>query len=64
MLIGKIGRDIAQVVTRWLPTTAARVRARVWSSGICGGQSGAGADFLELLQLPPPIFSPQNSPFP
>jgi hypothetical protein len=33
-----IGRAIAQAVSRWLPTTAARVRSRVWSSGICGGQ--------------------------
>jgi hypothetical protein len=40
-----LGRAIAQAVSRWLPTTAARVRSRVWSSGICGGQSGAGADF-------------------
>jgi hypothetical protein len=40
------GRAIAQAVSRWLPTAAARVRARVWSSGIYGGQSGAGADFL------------------
>jgi hypothetical protein len=41
----KVGRAIAQAVSRWLPTAAARVRARVWSSGICGGQSGAGAGF-------------------
>jgi hypothetical protein len=40
------GRTIAQAVSLWLPTAAARVRARVWSSGICGGQSGAGAGFL------------------
>jgi ribosomal protein L37AE/L43A len=40
------GRAIAQVVRCWLPTAAARVRARVWSCGICGGQSGAGASFL------------------
>jgi hypothetical protein len=35
------GRAITQEISRWLPT--ARVRPRVWSSGICGGQSGAGA---------------------
>jgi hypothetical protein len=40
------GRAIAQAVSRWLPTAVARVRARVWSCGICGGQSGAGADFF------------------
>jgi hypothetical protein len=40
------GRAIAQAVSRWLPTAAARVRPRVWSSGICGGQSGGGAGIL------------------
>jgi hypothetical protein len=51
-----VNRAIAQAVSRWLPTVAARVRARVWSSGICGGQSGAGAGF------PLAIFIPPNSP--
>jgi hypothetical protein len=50
------GRAIAQAVSRWLPTAAARVRARVWSSGICGGQSGAGTVFLRVLRFPLPIF--------
>jgi hypothetical protein len=27
------GRAIAEVVSRWLPTAAARVRARVWQVG-------------------------------
>jgi hypothetical protein len=27
------GRAIAQAISRWLPTTAARVRARVWQVG-------------------------------
>jgi hypothetical protein len=39
------GGAIAQAVSRWLPTAAARVRSRVWSIGICGGQSGARASF-------------------
>jgi hypothetical protein len=56
------GRAIAQAVSRCLPTTAARVRARVWSSGICCGQSGAGAGFLRVLRFPLPIFIPPNSP--
>jgi hypothetical protein len=56
------GRAIAQAVSRWLPTAAARVRARVWSSGICGEQSGAGASFLRVLRFPLPIFIPPNSP--
>jgi hypothetical protein len=58
---GDSSRAIAQAVSRWLPTAAARVQARVWSSGICGGQSGAGAGFLRVLQFPLPIISP-NSP--
>jgi hypothetical protein len=56
------GRAIAQAVSRWLPIVAARVRARVWSSGICGEQSGAGAGFLWVLRFPLPIFIPPNSP--
>jgi hypothetical protein len=55
------GRAIAHAVSRWLPTAAARVRSRV-SSGICGGQSGAGAGFLLVLRFPLPIFIPPNSP--
>jgi hypothetical protein len=57
-----LGRVIAQAVSRWLPTAVARVRSRVWSSGICGGRSGAGAGFLRVLRFPPPIFIPPNSP--
>jgi hypothetical protein len=39
----KPGRAIAEAVSRWLPTAAARVQSRVWSSGVCGGQSGVWA---------------------
>jgi hypothetical protein len=56
------GRAIAQAVSCWFPTAAARVRAQVWSSGICGGQSGAGAGFLRVLRFPLSIFIPPNSP--
>jgi hypothetical protein len=56
------GRAIAQAVSRWLPTTAARVQARVWSCGICGGQSGARAGFLRVLRFPLPIFIPPIAP--
>jgi hypothetical protein len=37
------GHAIAQEVSRWLPTAAARVWVRVWSSRVWCGQSGAGA---------------------
>jgi hypothetical protein len=53
----------SQAVSRWLATAAARVRARVWSNGICGGESGAGTGFLRVLRFPLPIFIPPNSPF-
>jgi hypothetical protein len=56
------GRAIAQTVSRWIPTAAARVRPRVRSSGICGGQSVAGAGFLRVFRFPLPIFIPRNSP--
>jgi hypothetical protein len=60
--LNRLGRTIAQAVSRWLPTAAAaRVRARVWSSGICGGQSGAGAGFLRVLRFPLPIHSTKFS---
>jgi hypothetical protein len=57
-----LGRAIAQAVSRWLSTAVARVRARVWSCGICGGQSGAGAGFLRVLRFPLPIFIPPTPP--
>jgi hypothetical protein len=56
------GRAIAQGVSRWLPTAAARVRSRIWSREICGGQSGSGARFLRVLRSPPPIFIPPIAP--
>jgi hypothetical protein len=57
-----VGRAIAQAVSHWLPTVAAQVRAWVWSCGICGGQSGAGAGFLGVLRFPLPIFIPPIAP--
>jgi hypothetical protein len=58
----ELGRAIAQAVSRWLPTAAARVRAPVWSCRICGGQSGAGAGFLRVLRFSLLIFIPPVAP--
>jgi hypothetical protein len=57
-----MGRAIAQAVSRWFPTAAARVRARVWSCGICGGQSGSRAHFLRVLRFTLLIFVPPITP--
>jgi hypothetical protein len=51
-----------QVVSRRLPTAAARVRVQVRSCGICDGQSGTGAGFLRVLRFPLPIFIPPAAP--
>jgi hypothetical protein len=55
-----LGRAIAQMISRWIPTAAPRVQARIWSSGICGGQSDAGADFLRVLRFPLPLIPPNT----
>jgi hypothetical protein len=41
-----------------IPTAAAPVQSRVWSSGICGEQSGVGAGFLRVLRFPLPFIPP------
>jgi hypothetical protein len=51
------GRAVAQAVSRWLPTAAARVRVRA-AYGVCGGQSGNGGGFLRVLRFPLPIIPP------
>jgi hypothetical protein len=56
------GRAIAQAVSRWLPTAAARVRSQVRSCRICGGQSGTEASFLRVLRFPLPILIPPTAP--
>jgi hypothetical protein len=55
------GRAVAQTVSRWLPTAAARVRVRA-ACGVCGGQSGTGGGFLRVLRFPLPVFIPPMSP--
>jgi hypothetical protein len=57
-----LSRAVTQAVSRWLLTAATRVRSKVKSSGICGGQSGAGAVFLRILQFPWPVLIPSTTP--
>jgi hypothetical protein len=52
-----LGRAVAQAVSRWLPTAAARVLVRA-ACGVCGGQRGTGAGFLRVLQFPLPMNPP------
>jgi hypothetical protein len=61
-LQNKIGRVIAQAVSRWLPTSAARIRDQVRSCGILGGQSGIWAGFLRVFRFPLPILIPPTAP--
>jgi hypothetical protein len=56
-------RAIAQAVSRWLPTAAARVRSQVRLCGICGVQSGTGAGFLRVLRFPLPFLIPPTAPY-
>jgi hypothetical protein len=58
----QLGRAIAHAVCRWLPTAVTLVRARIWSSGICDGQSGTGAGIFRVLRFLLPIFIAPNSP--
>jgi hypothetical protein len=46
------GRPIAQTVSLWLPTAAARVRARVWQVGFVVDKVALGQVFSEYFSFP------------
>jgi hypothetical protein len=47
-----IGHAIAQAVSRWLPTAAARVQARVWQVGFVVDKVALGQVFSEYFGFP------------
>jgi hypothetical protein len=57
------GRAIAQAVSRWLPTAAARVRARVWQVEFVVDKMAPRQVFSEYFGFPcQPHFIPPTSP--
>jgi hypothetical protein len=64
----ELGRAIAEAVSRWLPTAAARVRARVWQVGFVVDRVASGQVFSEYFGFPcqpefiPPIPPSSQSP--
>jgi hypothetical protein len=58
-----MGRAIAEAVSRWLPTAAARVRARFWQVGFVVDKVASGQVFSEYFGFPcqKPLIPP-NSP--
>jgi hypothetical protein len=51
-----------QAVNRWLPNTAANLRARSGHVGFVMDKVAMGAGFLRLLPLPLSIIIPPNFP--
>jgi hypothetical protein len=56
-----LGHAVAQAVSRWLPTAAARGRVPA-ACGVCSEQSGTGAGFLRVHRFPLPNLIPSISP--
>jgi hypothetical protein len=47
-----MGRPISEAVSRWLPITVARVRARFWQVGIVVDKVASGQLFSEYFGSP------------
>jgi hypothetical protein len=69
-VISLVGRAVAQAVSRWLPTAAVRVRARVWQVGFVVDKAVSEQVFSEYFDFPcqnhfnPPTFPSSQSPGP
>jgi hypothetical protein len=50
--LGALRRAIAEAVSRWLPTTAAQVRAQVWQVGFVVDKVASGQVFSEYFSSP------------
>jgi hypothetical protein len=50
--MANIGRAIAEAVSRWLPTAASRVPARVWQVGLVVDEVASGQVFSEYFGFP------------
>jgi hypothetical protein len=48
----RIRRAMAQAVSRWLPTAAARVQAQVWQAGFVVDKVALGQVFSEYFGFP------------
>jgi hypothetical protein len=59
----ELRRAIVQAVSRQFSTAATRVRVRVWSCGICGGQNGTRAGFIRVFRFPLLILIPPTAPY-
>jgi hypothetical protein len=58
----RLGRAMAQAVSRRPLTAEARVQSRVTPCGICGGQSGTGTDFFPSTSVLPCQFHSTGAP--
>jgi hypothetical protein len=58
----ELDRAIGQAISRWLPTTAARVLLKVRPCGICEGQSDIGTGFLPSASGSFQILIPPTTP--
>jgi hypothetical protein len=52
MYMFRIGRAIAEAVSRWLPTAAARFRARAWQVGFVVDKMASWQVLSEYFGLP------------